>query len=295
MTVIRCWAVLPCILCLLLLVSPVHAAGAKEIIYQTDFSVDPWWMTNNPSGYYCDTDLGMYHYYVEGATNGYAYKKVFYDDDSFILEFDIMQIRTDVNSAMRFGLADSDMDFTDRSIVYSKFAPGKYGNVFHISAITQGGNMVDVNSQKDSYGGPIVNFAENVTYHVLFMYDKEEKTVREKVTFASNHTCVWDHTVNIGNYLSGLDRICFTSVGDYGASCVAEGYIDNVVLYKVKTPAPTPTEAPPATTTPPPVGTGSPVATTTATAETPLPPYAAPLALASSGVVALLGRGRRGV
>lgn len=299
MAVIRCWKLLPCIFCLLLLVTPVHAAGAKEIIYQTNFSVDPWWTTNNPSVYYCDADLGMYHYFVAGATNGYAYKKVFYDDDSFILEFDIMQVRTDDGAAMRFGLADSDMDITERCIVYSKFERGKYGNLFHIAAITQAGNLVDVKSQRYSYGGPTAYFAENVTYHVLLMYDKEEKTVRKKVTFASNHTCVWDHTVVIGHYFSGLDRICFSSVGDYGhANCVAEGYIDNVVLYKVKTPATTPAttpaEAPPATTAPPPVGTGSPVATTTAAAETPLPPYAAPLALAT-GAAAMLARGRRGV
>ena len=59
---------------LCLLVSPLYAAGIEKVyFYQSDFSQDPGWITNNPSRYFWDPDMKMYHYEVEGGTGGYSY------------------------------------------------------------------------------------------------------------------------------------------------------------------------------------------------------------------------------
>ena len=60
-----------------------------NVIYQTSFTSDPNWLTNNPSTNYWDPNKGMYHFSIEPSTGGYAYTPVDYERGSFTLEYDV--------------------------------------------------------------------------------------------------------------------------------------------------------------------------------------------------------------
>ncbi|HIH28082.1 MAG TPA: hypothetical protein HA256_09005, partial [Methanoregulaceae archaeon] len=61
------------ILAILLIMLPVSAYEEKVIIYESDFTQDPGFITNNPSRYYWDVDGERYRFEIEGGTDGYAY------------------------------------------------------------------------------------------------------------------------------------------------------------------------------------------------------------------------------
>ena len=75
-----------------------------KVIYQTSFTTDPHWLTNNPSTNYWDPNLGMYHFSNEPSTGGYAYIPVDYERGSFTFEYDLILTRIDDGATFRFGL-----------------------------------------------------------------------------------------------------------------------------------------------------------------------------------------------
>ncbi|MDD1720025.1 MAG: hypothetical protein LUQ25_08200, partial [Methanoregulaceae archaeon] len=114
---------------LALLPAITTAATDKAVLYATDFTQSPNWITNNPTRYYWDAQRGMYHYLMEGGTGGYSYIPVDYDGQSFTIEYDLIPVRTDKDSAFRFGIGSSEMDVSRGTNVLSIFTDAKYGKI----------------------------------------------------------------------------------------------------------------------------------------------------------------------
>ena len=239
-----------------LLVSPLYAAEVERFyFYKTDFSADPLWDTNNPSRYYWDPTMEMYHYQVEGGTGGYSYEAVNLTDESFVLEYDIVPIETEKGSAFRFGTSSDDkMDINTGAIVLSEFFFTSR-LLMGLRTITQNGNLFEVTSEHDSYPGETVTFQDNTTYHVTITYNRDLMTTDMKVMDKQNTTRVWGYYLEIKKELEPMKRLMISSVGDYTSGNKASGYIDNVELYTfrpVETTIPTsfPTSSPPSTSIP---------------------------------------------
>lgn len=228
----------------------------KTVLYQSDFSEPPEWTTNSPTRYYWDPTLQMFHFKAEGGTNGYAFVPVNYDGQSFNLDYDLIILKSDKDSAFRFGLISSEMDFTRGTNVLSIFDNGKYGPLMAVRVIDQNNKLKEVTSYYTSYcgGSPgceSVEFAENVTYHVTLRYSRELQNADIKVTEKESGNLVWGFFVPVGKDLFFMDRLAITTRGDYAFGPFTEGYIDNVELAIFTPVEPTPTTVAPTPTTMP--------------------------------------------
>ena len=176
----------------------------------------------------------MYHYFMEGATGGYAYIPVNYNGQSFTLEYDLIAVRTGKDSAFRFAMGSNEMDLTRGTNVLSEFSYGKYGKIMRLQVITQSNHLQEVSSQRDSYCGEgknceTKNFEDNQTYHVVINYNKEAGNAEMKVVFSENKTLVWGYYIPVKEDLHFMNRLMLSSIGDYASTGgSAEGFIDNV-------------------------------------------------------------------
>jgi hypothetical protein len=298
-----------CIGCFCLFVQPIHAAeaGTGDVLYQTSFSKDPGWTTNSPSRYFWDLVKGQYHYKIEPATGAYAYIDVKnYDDSAFTLEYEVTPVRTDPDAAFRFGFGSTEMDFTRGTCVISEFMNTKYGRILGIRVITQSGHMTELTSLACSYGGincnaPTRNFADGQTYQVAIQYVPEDKTVSMSVNYKANGTQLWNYFTKTGEALHGMKRLYITSVGDYTtASYAAEGYLDDVKLYRPGSQvAQTTITGTPSVTVPAMTRTTVPVSATKTAQATPNPtqspslPLIAALAFGLAAVLCILMSGQK--
>jgi hypothetical protein len=219
-----------------LLIAPVSGAQQeKVIVYQTDFSTDPGWITNNPSYYYWDVAAENYHFETEGGTNGYSYIPVDYSGGPFTLEYDL-RIRTmETDSAVRFGVTGSEMDISRGTIVLADFDSNTYGNIMSLRVIDPNNHLYEKTSRSDSYCGEqpnceTIKFDLNTTYHVTVRYNDQVNQADIKITEKDTGNLVWGFFVSLSNDLYSLNRLAITTKGDYLVANTATGWIDNVVL-----------------------------------------------------------------
>jgi hypothetical protein len=280
---------------LFLLISPISAATEKVILYQTDFSSSPNWTTNNPSRYYWDETAGMYHYYVEGGTNGYASFPLSNEVGSFVLEYDLLPVRTDKDSAFRLGVTgSSDMNINKGPSIFTEFSNKKSGPSMWLRTVTQNNNLHEIGSLSSAYPGETKTYEDNTTYHITVRYQKDRQTIDIKINERKNNTPIWGYYLKIDRELNPMDRLVISSVGDYGnIGKSAEGFVDNISLYTYRDVSPPVTSVTPEITMPPP--TTNPVNTapttvvpaTTTAALSPFPPL---LAASFAGLLLLYHR-----
>lgn len=218
-----------------LLVVPATAADEKVVLYQTDFSSDPRWITNSPSHYYWDVPREMYHFETEGGTNGYSFIPVNYTMGPFTLEYDLIVTSLEKGGAFRFGMTSADMDISKGVNVLSIFEELQGNQIMAVAVIDQNNHLHEKTSQFQSYCGDLPKcetkeFTENTTYHILIRYNDELTQADVKVTDKSTGELVWGYFVPIGRELYSLNRLAITTKGDYQIGNIAEGYIDNVIL-----------------------------------------------------------------
>jgi hypothetical protein len=292
------------IVCLFAFIPSLQALSddnAVNVIYQTSFSADPHWTTNNPSTNYWDPNKEMYHFSVEPSTGGYAYTPVEYERGSFTLDYDLFLTQVDEGATFRFGLSGSEMDPSKAPNVLSIFDNGKYGRIMWLHVVTPGSKLLEVNSQHaanemgpTAYNGPTVNYELNKTYHVNVNYEDDRKIVTLSVSEKLTGKNIWSYYISTNENLNGMNRLYVGSKGDYGMMNIyALGYIDNVRLTSpaVSTPAPTEVIQETTVTTYP---TKVPTTKQTVTVPTPYPtstqksPSAGIVTLVAIGIVAVM-------
>lgn len=291
MTGIRIFVLLLLLTCGVGFTLPSLAAETTQqaILYQSDFSQNPGWTTNSPTRNYWDPSLEMYHFKAEGGTNGYAFVPVKYNGQSFTLDYDVIILTSQKDSAFRFGMISSEMDFTRGTNVLSIFENGKYGRLLTFRVIDQNNQLRETTSYYASYCGNLpgcqtVEFENNVTYHVTVRYNKELGNADIKVTEKETGDLLWGYYVSVGKDLFFMDRLAITTRGDYSFGPFSEGYIDNVELVTY-----VPVEATPTTAVPtqvPTEVTDTPTTVPTTAKPTPAPTPTTPLRI-SYALVAL--------
>jgi hypothetical protein len=241
-------------LCLVALIPPLQAVSddnTVNVLYQTSFSTDPHWITNNPSTNYWDPNTGMYHFSIEPSTGGYAYTDSNYERGSFIFDYDLILTQVDEEATFRFGLSGTEMDPSKGANVLTQFTNAKFGRIMWLHLVTPGNKIMEVNSQSgdtlssgpSAYSGPTVKYEINKTYHVTVNYDDDHKILSMRVNEKLTGKEIWSYFINTAESLHGMNRIFLGSKGDYGAMNVyALGYIDNVRLTTPAAVTATPTE-----------------------------------------------------
>ena len=246
------------VVCLLALIPSLQALSDDKpvnVIYQTSFSSDPHWITNNPSTNYWNPNLEVYNFSVEPSTGGYAYIPVDYERGSFTLDYDLFLTQVDEGATFRFGLSGTEMDPSKAPNVLTVFDNGKYGRIMWLHVVTPGSKLLEVNSQyaatdmgPTAYNGPTVKYELNKNYHVTVKYEDDRKIVTMYVTEKLTGKNIWSYYINTNENLNGMNRLYVGSKGDYGMMNIyALGYIDNVRFTIPAAVTPTPTEITPGT------------------------------------------------
>jgi hypothetical protein len=275
---------------LIFLICPIEADTG--VLYQSAFSTDPHWTTNNPSTDYWDQAKGMYHFGISPSTQNSAYSPAIdYTGGSFTLEYDVTLQQVDAGATFRLGFSGTDMDRNKGPNIVTEFPNAKFGQIMVLHVVSQSAKMEEVSSDTTSYSGPTVKYDLNTIYHVKVDYNADTNVITETVTNKASGEQVWSYYVATQENLKGMNRIYIGSVGDYGTmGLYAVGWIDNVQL---TTPVPvTPTTPTTQPTTPLPTYSLHPTTKTTTLAPlTPIPtttkksPSSGLLALAALGIV----------
>jgi len=256
------------ILAILLIMLPVSAYEEKVIIYESDFTQDPGFITNNPSRYYWDVDGERYRFETEGGTNGYAYVPLEIGDTSFTLEYDVTIESINQNGAVRFGVTSTEMDISKGVNILGIFSNGRDGRVMSLRVIDQSNHIFEISSLFSSYcagqpGCETKRFEENMTYHVVMRYNKEHQQCDIKVTDRTPGGLSWGYYVPLARDIYALNRLAITTKGDYVIGNNAVGYLNNVQLstFREVVPTPEPTTLPTTAVPPPPTTIPTPTPT----------------------------------
>jgi len=208
-----------------------RSAGTSVVIYSTDFSSNPDWVTNDLYHNHWDETVGMFQYALRAAGTDFVFKTIPYHGESFQLEYDLFPLNTDFQSSFRLGLGNMDMNVNQGTTIFSEFQNGPYGDIIWLRVIDAQNQRREVSSYSQSYGGPSIYFTDGMPYHVVLSYSREQKTAGIAVSFLSNGTTLWGNTLSGIVNLGPMDRIYLSSIGDtQNPNAIAEGYIDNVSM-----------------------------------------------------------------
>jgi hypothetical protein len=160
-----------------------------------------------------------------------VYVPVSYNGESCTLTFDILPERTDYQSSVNFGLGDPDMRTDQNLAMFTEFDNGQYGRIIWIRSIDLQNQRREASSYFLSYGGPTIQFADGIWYHVIMEYRPESRSLTLSVYQRNDSRIVWHYTVDSVSIFPTMDRIVMSKVGESGnPSAIAEGYIDNVAF-----------------------------------------------------------------
>jgi len=216
-------------LVLSLFVMNIAAAQNWQTFYQTDFSNEPYWPTNNPSRYYWDA--GTQTFFTDNFTNSQdnAITDITYNGESFQLTFDVKPVRSpgetgDVNVGL-FGPTRISNSSSTEERLYVLI--GGYGDQVYFTGYNSGGENL--------YTGPGLNLMQNnAWHHVEMIYDSESLSLSLDVTINGISVLSTQTTMSYG-FSSNLSYLGVSMVGSWVTSNRHESaYIDNVVFSLVE-------------------------------------------------------------
>jgi hypothetical protein len=228
-----------CVFGLILSVAATATVNGWQVVYQTDFSTDPGWTTDQPANYYWDTASQTYHIQPEHHYPGYqpsryAYKLL--DEPvagSFELQWDIKPTRCDWSIGMYFGIYDNTLTFYGAASGHFILAVAGNPDAGHLWALVVRG----AGGYAEVPGSGTWNF--NQWYTCTVTYDAGTQMMTFDVRNRGSASSIWTCTILLPGGLTNDLKYLGTSSGPMGENgtypgvnpwAVAEAYIDNVVL-----------------------------------------------------------------
>ncbi len=104
------------VLVLVLISVPVYAEW--KLVYETDFSSDPGWETNNLGNYYWDSKEENYFLKVVPGSESYATKKIPWNNNGFKINFDLKIMSVQSYGNINFGLMDDKRNHKGPNVTY---------------------------------------------------------------------------------------------------------------------------------------------------------------------------------
>ena len=220
-------------ICLFALVScgvSTALADNWQVVYQTDFSSDPGWITNNPSHYYWDSGLGAYYQREIDGTEEYAYKLLpgLQQGCRWRLEYDILPKGFDWAGDARLSFADADMDVTANPPTPSYIA-------INFPRVSGGYTaIVEWCDSEGNQGGAEMwefHFQLRIWYSVLVDWNPDNSELYVGITERGNPTILAERTFDVPSSFSGIDRLAMSTIGDdYAPGATGISYIDNIIV-----------------------------------------------------------------
>jgi hypothetical protein len=193
-----------CVLVLLLSVTGTAAANTWQVVYQTDFSSDPGWITDQPQNYYWNQPAGSYFVhntdtYPGYYPNRYAGKTMDQPVGSFELQWDLNVARCDWSSGIYFGVWDSSLEEPwGQGGEFIMVVIGHADAGHHISFdVGANGAM----AEDCTYPG----WSLNRWYTFKVSYDSDTKVASLEVFDRATGQCIWSPTLTVPG--GGLPKI----------------------------------------------------------------------------------------
>jgi len=205
-------------------------ANTWQTVYQTDFSSDPGWITNNPNRYYWDSGLGAYYQEEVDDTEEYAYKLLpgLQQGCRWHLEYDILPVGFSWAGDARLSFADVDMDITANpptpSYIAVNFPRVSGGYTAMIQWCDNTGNQGGAEMWEFHY-------QVGTWYSVLVDWNPDNSKLYVCINKKGNPTILAERTFDVPGSFNGIDRLAMSTVGDdYAPGATGISYIDNIIV-----------------------------------------------------------------
>lgn len=216
----------------LVLVFSITAAKAEwQVIYQTNFSSDPGWTTDDSAKLSWDSATGTFHGTQVNTEGTYAVKQItgINNSKAWRLEFDSKINSNQWSAGLTFGLFDSRLLFP-------------YGHIFDMSQ-SDNGQCTALNSSPAWAWTNSPAWATGTWYHTVMEYNPSAQQITSNVfTRSTGELFLSLTTVGVlfsgeTNYL-GVSRVHMKGnpPGAWGEATV-DYNIDNIVLSQIPEPA----------------------------------------------------------
>lgn len=221
---------LVCICTVMLMSAKTMMAENWQTVYQTDFSSEPGWTTNNSSNYYWDSASGTYYQREIDQSEEYSYKLLpsLQAGQSWRLEYDI---KPDLSYS---GAANARLSFTQSGMNINES-----GAYITLDFVPDSNPML---LWKDSQGyssyeefHPTV-YSLDIWYHGLVEWNPAAGTLSARITVKDTGESLGENIASgIGSF-DGIDRLAMSTVGD-NLMGTGISYIDNIVVSQTPEPA----------------------------------------------------------
>jgi len=225
----------------ILLAMQIRTAEAMswQVVYQTDFSSDPGWTTNDPTNMYWDSSAQAYHIEAsqESSSNGYVNYNLALLPQSFNyvdFQFDIKPIRLDYAGYAFLGLGNPSNSAFTGPTVYASYGHGDGGNGVQVVERDSTGAL---QASGNTYGYAVLSVLGD-WYHNDVFIDNVDHTVSWTCTNLTTGQVFPTQVLNDVGPLDGMDELYYSALGDtYAPGATGEALIDNVEV-EVATPEP---------------------------------------------------------
>lgn len=166
--------------------TPAVATQTTEIIYQSDFSSDPAWETDQPENFFWQASTSAIYAHIENAPPEYKPNRFFIKETSldptksFTLTAEMKVLDFDVNGVAIFGLYASDYESINQNTVTGLVSDGTV-NVKSMSLFGNTGfwdfNIIDKDHNSLGRGGASSDLVLNDWYKILIEYDATTGTL----------------------------------------------------------------------------------------------------------------------
>lgn len=204
---------------------PVNVFAGWTLVYQTDFSSDPGWTTNNSSNYYRDAAENAYKMVLQDASGEYGTKSVAWSGESFRLEFDVKPVSIGWAGDVLFGLMTTGRHVYNESHIWLNFGYGDLGYGLSLHVRNDSGQVFS----SDYYPCPT---QLGIWYHNEIEYSSTTKNVSYRTTKVSDGAFFSSGTITNVGVISGLSELGGSKIDDnYAPGATGTGYLDNVKFY----------------------------------------------------------------
>jgi len=213
-------------------------ANNWQVVYQTDFSTDPGWTTDQPANYYWNQPAGSYfvhntNTYPGYYPNRYAGKTMDEPVGSFELQWDIQVTQCDWSAGLYFGVWDSSLE-----------EPWGQGGEFIMVVIgrADGGRVIGFQvgaNGAGAYADIYPGWSLNRWYTFKVSYDSDAEVAHLEVLDKLTGAPIWSSTLAVpgGGFTKDLQFLGSNlgMVGRHGysgisSSAVLNANLDNIVL-----------------------------------------------------------------
>jgi hypothetical protein len=206
-------------------------AETWSTLYQTDFSTDPSWITNNASRYSWDSTTQTYSTTQVNGSGEYSYH--------FLPGLDLskkVRVEYDINATSFQFAADLRLCLTGVSLSAENPPQPASTPVTMFLCTTVGGmNMsyADGVGHNGRVDGPY-GTSTGTWYHYLLEWNPHTGTLHAKETRRADGALMGEQEASGLGSFSGIDRIALSQVNHvYYGPQMAKGYIDNLVVSQV--------------------------------------------------------------